>query len=689
MADINALLAQGVGPAILEGAHTNYFLERAKLERAQQQRITEGDQNIPAAMAGSKEALGQVAAKNPHAAVAVTTALSHYDDAARKKHLDAIDWSGRAADVMLKTAPQDRPAVWRQLYQQGTSLGHDMSQTPPEWDNSMEPYMRTVRGMAPDYVKTQRAIELKKTSSKTGGGGGAMFRPPSWGGPATPVPVESGAPGPQSSAAPAGPGNVQTAAYVPPAPTAGQFTPPDANMNVAPPSVPPQEEPDVIRPGLPPPPQVQQAGTPPPPPGHIAMGYKGNPAVINGQPVFHNPETGAWQLGAEPDRAALSSGATADQVPGGGLPGPQMAQAVPPNRAAPTPSAPNVVVHAPPPGYEPYYLDNGQIFINKQGLIPLRSQHGRDLLLKPADEKSTTPPGYEQDPEKPGALRAITGGPADLTRKAGATIPADLRQLHGEDFKATPFFQSHPNQNNVLGLLSGRLKPSDLTGRSQDKNQMIEMAQQIDDSYTPSDADALRRFRTVYMGGEGTGGKTVIAANTAIDHMKTFHDLMNVVANGQMIVPNQVTNYIKTQFGIPDVTNAQAARTILGTEIAKVVKGGQPLNEAEQKAANDVLNPNSSPEQTQGALNTLTAMMMGRVHNLQDFARTKGITEKEAQGYIFPRSQESLEYMQNNPIGGKPRGGDENIPMMTPEQVRAAPSGTRYRTNDGRMGTRP
>jgi hypothetical protein len=52
-----------------------------------------------------------------------------------------------------------------------------------------------------------------------------------------------------------------------------------------------------------------------------------------------------------------------------------------------------------------------------------------------------------------------------------------------------------------------------------------------------------------------------------------------------------------------------------------------------------------------------------------------------------PEPTRPSQYDPSQPVG-QPRD-DSNLPIMTPEQVRAAPKGTRYRTTDGRTGTAP
>ncbi len=308
---INALLARGVGPAMVEGAHAGYYQSKTQQEADAERRRLEAEPDIAPALQGDKAAFGRVAAKDPKSAALLSTEMGRLGTAERQKHLDAIEWSGRWADALLKASPSERPAMWQAMRQQGTQLGHDLTGTPENYDPSLEPTIRTIRNTAPTYVKNQQAIDLKKTppgkAAGVGGGGSGEV----WGGAASggggAVPSsESGAPGDQI------PGTA-------PMPTGGPQLPAGA-----------------VPPGAAPLAQPVQAGpvaAPAAPPGWQAMGHRdpqGNlvPAMMDGKPVYRNVQTG--ELTSQPPAAkaappepvpASSSGSPGEGgIPGGALP---------------------------------------------------------------------------------------------------------------------------------------------------------------------------------------------------------------------------------------------------------------------------------------------------------------------------------------------------------------------------------
>ncbi len=404
---INALLARGVGPAMVEGAHAGYYQSKTQQEADAERRRLEAEPDIAPALSGDKAAFGRVAAKDPKSAALLSTEMGRLGTAERQKHLDAIEWSGRWADALLKASPSERPAMWQAMRQQGTQLGHDLTGTPENYDPSLEPTIRTIRNTAPTYVKNQQAIDLKKTppgkSAGVGGGGNGEV----W-----------GEPGPQSSAAPPGAGSAMA----------------DAGPPVAPAAAPDAQPPPAAAP-------VQTASAAPA--GWQAMGHRdpqGNlvPAMMDGKPVYRNVQTGQLTSqppvqtaqGPAPDEVpALSSGAAGEGgVPGGALPpGVQVAQAGPPQAAKPpmggTRVSPKVV-------YDDPALQGGLMGrapTGAHGKMEIIEGPGNTAIYKMPDgsfqawkpglknpgvtERPLPPQGYQWGPD--GGQTPIPGGPAD------------------------------------------------------------------------------------------------------------------------------------------------------------------------------------------------------------------------------------------------------------------------------------
>lgn len=256
---------------------------------------------------------------------------------------------------------------------------------------------------------------------------------------------------------------------------------------------------------------------------------------------------------------------------------------------------------------------------------------------------------------------------SSLLIKAQTGLSEEQQALSGDALlKTLPY----GDRTIISGLVDGSLTPSDLSkraGNGTEFNKYLALAKQVDPEWSPGAGGARRAFETKYMAGAGQGAATMLAANTAISHMRSFHDLVNAQQNGSSPAINTAVNAVKKAFGEANVPTTESARILLGTEIAKAVRGAGSLNESEEKAAQTMVNPNASPAQSQAALNMLTDFMMGRVHSIEDMAKGHGIPDKAIHNYLSPRSREAVEFMQSNPIGGKPKmvPKPENRPSLT------------------------
>ncbi len=90
MADnnINAILAEGIGPTLLQASHSNYYNALTTRENDRERRRLAAQADIPAAMKGDTDAFGRVAGADPQAAAAVAMAQRRMSDDQRALFAD-------------------------------------------------------------------------------------------------------------------------------------------------------------------------------------------------------------------------------------------------------------------------------------------------------------------------------------------------------------------------------------------------------------------------------------------------------------------------------------------------------------------------------------------------------------------------------------------------------------------------
>jgi hypothetical protein len=124
--------------------------------------------------------------------------------------------------------------------------------------------------------------------------------------------------------------------------------------------------------------------------------------------------------------------------------------------------------------------------------------------------------------------------------------------------------------------------------------------------------------------------------------------------------------------GDPDVSRFNTSVKTFATEYARVMSGasGGTLTNQMQNHAMDMINTNMGVPALRATISQMKREMENR--------RTS-----------FSQQAAELRSSMRLPGAHSPSSAGGNLPTMTPEQVRAAPKGTRFRTADGRTGIRP
>jgi len=576
--NINALLARGIGPAMLEGAHAGYFNSKTQQEAANEQRRLAAQQYIPAAMQGDPTAQGQLAASDPKTFEILSVGQQHNQAMARQKHLDSVEWTGRWANALLGTAPAEREQAWQLMRQEGQKFGYDLSKTPEHYDPSLDPQLRTHRAVSSEYVKQQRALELKRTSSKQGGAAGPVFDPLFPGHKPTPVPVE-----------PSGGGAAdKESSLVPPMPTTQV-------AEAGPVSVSGSNTATLASQGTPAEPAAEPAGMPE---GFQAMGHRDPqgrlvPALINGQPVFRNPQTGEMRLGGSPQVAqaapaepvpAQSSGGTNAQGPGGGLPpaGPQMAQnAQAPKTVAPVSSAPEAEVNEVPPGFKVRTV-GGIPFKDKAGLYQVINEAGKVLWLRPKTEKAASP-----------------------------TAALDIdKNLKGEEvFAALP----PADAAEIKSIIKGDNpipSPQARTERAQKIRNLVFQA--AGEGFTDvTHATRMKTRLSLASSQQGSFGSILTSQGQLFNHMAEGIKTADELNNNPYPLLNKGLNALGMAQGDPRPSNLKVTTNRINGELDRFFTGGVPTVSGLAEAR-DELNNWTSPDQFIQAVGKLTKLVKGR-----------------------------------------------------------------------------
>lgn len=152
-----------------------------------------------------------------------------------------------------------------------------------------------------------------------------------------------------------------------------------------------------------------------------------------------------------------------------------------------------------------------------------------------------------------------------------------------------------------------------------------------------------------------TSGKAAVATrsfNTAIDHLETMGKLATALQNNDTRVFNSVGNFFAKQTGTAAPANFEAAKSIVGGEIAKALTGAN-MALADRLEIRDSIIAASSPAQLQGVLNTYKQLLAGQLNSLNIQYQT-GTGRNDFRNKLSPASRRELDAL--NPQAPKPAG---------------------------------
>lgn len=238
------------------------------------------------------------------------------------------------------------------------------------------------------------------------------------------------------------------------------------------------------------------------------------------------------------------------------------------------------------------------------------------------------------------AKAEMSGATAAATEKAKAQAHTDYVFPPGvEDPNKTPDQKLALLPANIRGVVKdlgpgGSLALSDLptrmaaSGIDPSKVDIMSLAKGIyGDQFDLRQREAQKNFMTDIYQGNKPEGATRLALITALQHIDTFASLVKAQANGDYPTMNAIAKAWNDQSGNPKFSGAEALMQFLAPEAAKVVKGGNQLNEKEVEDNKEMLLNTKSWPQASTILQTWLGAMLARKNGLEDTARSLGVPD--------------------------------------------------------------
>lgn len=170
---------------------------------------------------------------------------------------------------------------------------------------------------------------------------------------------------------------------------------------------------------------------------------------------------------------------------------------------------------------------------------------------------------------------------------------------------------------------------------------IINAAYAMDPSFDTGNYNARVKARTDLTTPGGTGGKTINALNTAIQHAGKLSDLIETLDNSNIPLVNAVVNPLKSATGNTAVTNFNTVAPQLAKEIERVWRGaGGTAGEIHDLI--DTIGQNKGKQQQREALQQFVDLAKGKLDALQ--------TQRDAVMGTKAGATIPVLYDQNKPI---------------------------------------
>lgn len=139
----------------------------------------------------------------------------------------------------------------------------------------------------------------------------------------------------------------------------------------------------------------------------------------------------------------------------------------------------------------------------------------------------------------------------------------------------------------------------------------------------------------------GKQGDTVRSLNVAVQHLNLLSDAAKDLNNKDIRTVNRFYNAIGKEFGQPNVTNFEAAKSIVSDEVVKAVIGSGAGSLTDREDLQAKFSSASTPAQLAGVIQTAKGLMAGQLKGLKQQYES-GTGRKDFDSKIAPETQSEL-----------------------------------------------
>lgn len=251
---------------------------------------------------------------------------------------------------------------------------------------------------------------------------------------------------------------------------------------------------------------------------------------------------------------------------------------------------------------------NGEVLFNNNPFAPVSGPS--------TSNNGPTAVGNNAGPSAPSASQSAS--PSASPSQGNPSQPAPTSTALGGNPsvpKNEGFLQrySPDTQQLVKDIASYKTPLDSVTTRNGQQAAVAAIVSQYDPSYDSKNYKIIQDTKESFA--NGPNSVAVQAANTLTGHLYLLSQYAAGLKNGQFRDANQFDNWVKSHSGDPSITNTNTLINGIQREAAKLY-AGSGATEGEAQAWGEALNPNMSPDQINGAIDTAVHMMSSRLGSM-------------------------------------------------------------------------
>ena len=174
--------------------------------------------------------------------------------------------------------------------------------------------------------------------------------------------------------------------------------------------------------------------------------------------------------------------------------------------------------------------------------------------------------------------------------------------------------------------------------------QMMKEVARINPDYDETKYATINKTRQAFT--TGKQGDTVRSMNVAVDHLDTLDKAAKALNNSDARLFNQIANEYQRNVGGPAITDFNAVKSIVGSEVAKAVSGAGGSALGDREEIRKEIDASNSPQQLASVIKKYQDLMVGQLNGLKTQYNESGL--KDFDNKLNPRTKQILKEVEHD-----------------------------------------